>query len=102
MDHPYPDDRPGIASIWITATRDDRVLGRAELALFVTTLGVSRPGVKAEVTSRYGVPAIRLHGEREQREAGRLALGKAFRAFGFKWIVTKTDFAWLKANGYRL
>jgi hypothetical protein len=95
----FPDHRIGIQAIWITATRDDRVLDRAALDVFVDALHASRPGIRAEACTRAGVPAIRIRGPRNEREAGWKALGEAFYAAGLKWLMTETDFDWLKERG---
>lgn len=94
------DARDGIHSIWITATKDDKVLTIDALRPYLATaFAVTTDSLfDASVVMRAGVPAIRLHGNKTERNDALLALRQAFYAAGAKWLQSE-DFNWLKTHG---
>src|SRR5476649_2114967 len=91
------DARNGVHSIWITATKDDKVLTQDELRPYVASAYAvtNMLWFDASVVMRFGVPAIRLHGKKDERNNALLALRQAFYAAGAKWLQSETDFDWL-------
>ena len=94
------DPRPGIATAWIAATdaATRKPLTAEQLKGFAARVRPQSTGVDLAVVVRAGVPAISVRGDRLVRNGALTRLGEAFYAANHKWLVTTTDFDWLKSH----
>ena len=89
------DPREGNLTVWITATRNDVVLSKAELEAFAAPF--RRPeGPVIRVVVHEAVACISIRGDHFQRNAVLEHLGNAFYEANFKWIRTTGNFDWLR------
>jgi hypothetical protein len=92
------DPREGYHTLWLTATAaDDQLADAKTLKAVADHIRAEAPDAGVRVSRHDGVACIAINGDRAGRNHALARGGEAFYGRGCKWIMTVSDFAWLKA-----
>jgi hypothetical protein len=91
------DEREGFHTLWLAATApDDRLIDAATLGAVAAHIRAMTPDAGVRVSRHDGIACIAINGDKVGRNHGLLRGCETLYERGCKWIMTTSDFGWLK------
>ena len=91
------DSREGYHVLWLAATgADDHLVDAEVLKTVAAHIRVSSIDAEVRVTTHDGIACLAISGDRIGRNHALMRGGEAFYERGCQWVMTVSDFSWLK------